>query len=113
MFIYIILTYHPITKFYNTVKNTFTNAFLMSIRHLPYTILMIVVSLVPLAVFFIPSAQLQSTILMVLFLLGFSTVAYSNSHFLVKIFDNYIPKEEEGEAQDDVSGKLTDSGEAL
>lgn len=108
LFIYI---YPVLAKFYNTVKNTFTNAFLMSIRHLPYTILMIVVSLVPLAVFFIPSAQLQSTILMVLFLLGFSTVAYSNSHFLVKIFDNYIPKEDE--SQDGVSRKLTDSGETL
>lgn len=110
LFIYI---YPVLAKFYNTVKNTFTNAFLMSIRHLPYTILMIVVSLVPLAVFFIPNAQLQSTVLMILFLLGFSAIAYSNSHFLVKIFDNYIPKEEEGEARDDVSGKLTDSGEAL
>ena len=108
LFIYI---YPVLSKFYNTVKNTFINAFLMSIRHLPYTILMIVVSLVPLAVFFIPSAQLQSTILMVLFLLGFSTVAYSNSHFLVKIFDNYIPKEDE--SQDGVSRKLTDSGETL
>ena len=110
LFIYI---YPVLAKFYNTVKNTFTDAFLMSIRHLPYTILMIVVSLVPLAVFFIPNAQLQSTVLLILFLLGFSAIAYCNSHFLVKIFDNYIPKEEEGEAQDDVSGKLTDSGEAL
>lgn len=110
LFIYI---YPVLAKFYNTVKNTFTNAFLMSIRHLPYTILMIVISLVPLAVFFIPNAQLQSTVLMILFLLGFSAIAYSNSHFLVKIFDNYIPKEEEDEAQDGISGKLTDSGETL
>ena len=89
LFIYI---YPVLAKFYNTVKNTFTNAFLMSIRHLPYTILMIVVSLVPLAVFFIPNAQLQSTVLLILFLLGFSAIAYCNSHFLGRIFGNYIPK---------------------
>lgn len=109
LFIYI---YPVLSKFYNTIKNTFINAFLMSIRHLPYTVLMIVVSLVPAAVFFIPNAQLQSTVLMILFLMGFSTVAYSNSHFLVKIFDNYISKEEE-ETDHEFSGELPDSGNSL
>ena len=34
IFLYI---YPVLAKFYNTIKNTFTNAFLMSIRHLPYS----------------------------------------------------------------------------
>lgn len=109
LFLYIMLftyIYPVLAKFYNTIKNTFTNAFLMSIRHLPYTFLMIVISLLPLAVFFIPSVQIQSTLIMLLVLLGFSTVAYINSRFLVKIFDNYIPKEEDEET----AGELTDSG---
>ena len=49
-FIYgIILLYiYPVlAKFYNTIKNTFSNAFLMSVRHLPYTFLMVVISLCP------------------------------------------------------------------
>ena len=37
VFLYI---YPVLAKFYNSVKNTFRNAFLMSIMHLPYTILM-------------------------------------------------------------------------
>lgn len=104
LFIYI---YPVLAKFYNSIRNTFTNAFLMSIRHLPYTLLMIVISVLPLAVFFIPSAQVQSTAIMLLILLGFSTVAYINSRFLVKIFDNYIPKEED--ENPNRSGELPDS----
>ena len=65
----------------------------MSIRHLPYTALMILISAAPALAFFIPSAQLQSTVILLLVLLGFSGIAYINSHFIVKIFDKYIPEE--------------------
>ena len=63
LFMYI---YPVLAKFYNTIKNTFTNAFLMSIRHLPYTALMILISAAPALAFFIPSAQLQSTVILLL-----------------------------------------------
>ena len=75
LFMYI---YPVLAKFYNTIKNTFTNAFLMSIRHLPYTALMILISAAPALAFFIPSAQLQSTVILLLVLLGFSGIAYIN-----------------------------------
>ena len=39
VFLYI---YPVLAKFYNTIKHTFINAFLMSIRHLPYTFVMLV-----------------------------------------------------------------------
>ena len=68
LFMYI---YPVLAKFYNTIKNTFTNAFLMSIRHLPYTALMILISAAPALAFFIPSAQLQSTVILLLVLLRF------------------------------------------
>ena len=87
IFLYI---YPVLAKFYNTIKNTFTNAFLMSIRHLPYTALMILVTAAPVLVFFIPSAQVQSMVILLLVLIGFSGIAYINSHFFVKIFDKYI-----------------------
>ena len=104
LFLYI---YPVLAKFYNTIKNTFVNAFLMAIRHLPYTFLMLVISLVPIAIFFIPSFQIQSIALMLFFLMGFAVVSYCNSKFLVKIFDNYVPKEED----EDNSDKLPDSGD--
>ena len=44
VFLYI---YPVLAKFYNSIKNTFRNAFLMSIMHLPYTILMALITIAP------------------------------------------------------------------
>lgn len=85
--------YPVLAKFYNSIKNTFLNAFLMAIRHLPYTVLMAVITLAPASVFLIQSFRVQSTVLMLLILMGFALEAFINGHFLVKIFDNYVPKE--------------------
>ena len=97
IFLYI---YPVLAKFYNTIKNTFTNAFLMSIRHLPYTLLMAVITLIPLAVFFVPNVRAQSLLFMVLILFGISLEAFINGHFLVKIFDNYITEDTDSENTD-------------
>ena len=104
IFMYI---YPVLAKFYNTIRNIFINAFLMSIRHLPYTVLMILVTAAPALVFFIPSAQVQSTMILLLILIGFSGVAYINSYFFVKIFDKYIP-EERAEGTQDTEGDHPD-----
>lgn len=88
--------YPVLAKFYNSIKNTFVNALLMSIRHLPYTVLMIIVTALPFVLFFfVPSSEVQSAVLLVCVLIGCSLVAYINSYFFVKIFDKYIPEEEE------------------
>ena len=89
IFLYI---YPVLAKFYNTIKNTFTNAFLMSIRHLPYTALMV-----------------QSMVILLLVLIGFSGIAYINSHFFVKIFDKYIPEETSEPNPDSVVDHSLDS----
>lgn len=99
MLVYLYI-YPVLAKFYNTIKRTFINAFLMSIRHLPYSILMIVISLVPFAILFIPSFRVQSFLIMLFILMGGATIAYINSCFLVKIFDKYIPEEEKEDAED-------------
>lgn len=101
--------YPLLAKFYNTVKNTFVNAFLMSLRHLPYTLLMIVFSALPFAILFIPSANIQSLLFVLALLLGFATVAYCKSYFLVKIFDKYIPQEETEETPSENTEELPDS----
>lgn len=93
--ILLLYIYPVLAKFYNSIKNTFNNAFLMSIRHLPYTVLMLVISALPIIPFFVPNAQLQSTTVMLIVLLGFALVACCNSFFFRKIFDHYIPQEEE------------------
>ena len=76
-----------LAQFDNTVKNTIKNAFLLSIRHLPYTVAMIVIAAIPVALIWFSPA------LLLLVLIMFSVVAYINSKFFNKIFVLYMPKE--------------------
>lgn len=95
----ILLYLYPIlAKFYNSVKNTFTNAILMAIRHLPYTFIMLLICALPLLIFFVPSLQIQMTLILLVILFGMAVIAYLNSFFLVKIFDKYIPENSEENA---------------
>ena len=95
----ILLYLYPIlAKFYNSVKNTFTNAILMAIPHLPYTIIGLIVYPLPRRIFFVPSLQMQMTLILLLLLFGMAVIAYLNSFFLVKIFDKYIPENSEEDA---------------
>ena len=91
--------YPVLAKFYNSIKNTFRNAILMSVRHLPFTVLMIIVSICPVLVFYIQSARAQSMLLLLLIMVGFALVAYINSFFFVKIFDRYIIQEPEEKSE--------------
>lgn len=91
--------YPVLAKFYNSIKNTFRNAILMSVRHLPYTVLMIIVSICPVLVFHIQSARAQSMLFPLLIMVGFALVAYINSFFFVKIFDRYIIQEPEEKSE--------------
>lgn len=94
IYVIILLYLYPVlAKFYNSVKNTFKNALLMGIRHLPYTFLMLAVCASPLLILFIPSFQVQMFLILVLILIGPALAAYCNSHFFVRIFDKYIPEE--------------------
>ena len=72
------------------------NAVLMSVRHLPYTVLMAVICACPvLLVSFAPTFKVQATIILICLVIGGAVVAYCNSFFLVKIFENYIPENAE------------------
>lgn len=96
-----LLTYiYPVlSKFYNTVKRTILNAFLMSVRHFPYTLLMLAITAAPVVIMFVvPNAFAYG--LLFYFLLGFSVIAYINSIFFVKIFDKYIPEDTEEETNE-------------
>ena len=98
--------YPILSKFYNTIRGTLQNAILMAIRHLPYTIIMLVIAALPFAGFFMaPSARFQATVLMLMFFVGGAVVAYLNSIFLVKIFDKYIPEETAAPADETISNE--------
>ena len=94
LYVMILLYVYPLlAKFYNSVKNTFKNAILMAIRHLPYTILMLLICACPILILFIPSFQIQMSLIMLVILFGPAVIAYGNSHFFVRMFDKYIPEE--------------------
>lgn len=78
-----------LAQFDNTVVNTVKNAFLISIRHLPYTFLMLLISAIPVALIWFSPA------LLLLVLIMFSATAYINSKFYNRIFALYMPKEED------------------
>ena len=93
VFLYI---YPVLAKFYNSTRNTFINAVLMSVRHLPYTVLMAAICACPaVLVSFAPTFKVQATIVLICLVIGGAVVAYCNSFFLDKIFQNYIPKNTE------------------
>ena len=96
-FILFLYVYPVLARFYNTIKNTIKNALFMAIRHLPYTVVMVLIAVCPLLLLLVKSYQIQSTLFVLFLLMGFALIAYCNSYFLAKIFDNYMPKEESGQ----------------
>lgn len=90
LFLYLmVLTYifPMLSRFENSVKRTFKNALFMSIRHLPWSILLVIITL--------GIAFLSVTYFSVLLLLGYGLIAFINSYIFVHIFQNYMPKEQE------------------
>lgn len=86
-----------LAKFDNSIKNTFKNALLISIRHLPFTLLLIVIPVIAAVLMYFVSQLL----VLILFIL-FSLLAFISSYIYVKIFANYIPEEVPEEDAEDI-----------
>ena len=87
--------YPVLAKFDNTIRNTLLNSLMMAVSHLPYTLVMLFITVAPfLVLYFTPVPRIQSLLLLFLFLFGGALIAYANSCFFVKIFDKYIPAED-------------------
>ena len=90
IFVFSIMYVFPIaSKFENTVKNTMINSILISIQHLPQTIVMTLVNLSPIILIFMLS-DYWGQILFFYTVIGFAVIAYINSIFFNKIFKQYI-----------------------
>lgn len=85
-----------LATFDNTIKQTFKNSLLMSIRHLPKTVIMFILTALSLLLVGFVVALLPFW-----FLAGFSLLAFINSIILRKIFQIYMPPEEN---DDDFTG---------
>lgn len=81
---------HPlIAMFENTTRQMLKNAFLLSFANLPVTITVAVLNLLPLLIlYFHTAAFLAAGVIWVM--LGFSTIAYVNSIFLNRIFNQLM-----------------------
>jgi len=91
-FIYVYV-FPLLAQFDNTVRNTIRNAFVISIKHFPYTIMFIAFTVLPFILIYFVNTALIS------FFIMFSLAAYINAISLNKIFIQYMPKEEK--ANDD------------
>lgn len=94
-----------LAKFDNTVFNTIKNAFLISVANLPRTLLMLAVIVGSVVLTFL-SAQTIAIGMLVWIMVGFALIAFINAHFLVKVFDRYIPQEEENSAEPVIDGSV-------
>lgn len=101
--------YPILSRFYNTTKNTFRNALFMSIRHLPYTVIILIIAIGPPVILLFASAKIMSFGILFYMLMGFAVVAYVQSILFVKIFANYMPKEEEEPENDAPEHKEIDT----
>lgn len=85
----IIYVFPIISKFENTIKNTMINAILISIQNLPYTLIMLIVSLLPIGCLILFS-NYWGQIIFFDTVIAYGIVAYINSILLNKVLSKYI-----------------------
>ena len=75
-----------IARYENPLKNTFKNAFLLSIGRLPFTALLVLIHAVPVVIPLLHTYLLAYGVLF-WFLVGFSAVSWMSSKILRKVFE--------------------------
>lgn len=89
-------TFPILAQFENSIRNILRNAMLMSISHLPFTLIILILDLIPIVLFWVfPYYFFLSIPAWLLF--GFSVIAWINSKLFVRIFAKFIPSEEDEE----------------
>lgn len=83
-----------LARFDNTVKNTFKNALIMAVRHLPSTIAIVILHGLPLLLA-LASIQVFIRGILVVLLFTVSILAYFQSKLFSRVFSNYYPKEQD------------------
>lgn len=97
VFILMLTMLYPVqAQFSNTIKDTFKNALLLAISHLPYTFIMLLLNTLPVLLFLL---WMDAFLFMIPFyvFIGFSAVCFLNCFFLKKIFRPYLPEEKAAE----------------
>ena len=90
--------YPLLAKFENSIKRTLQLAFILSIRHLPTTILLVAITAIPIVFLFIPH-EIVIAVLFLMGVLGFAAQAMAQAFLYRKVFDQYIPQNEETKSE--------------
>ena len=77
------------STFENTVKNTLKNALLMGIGHFPWTLIILLITLLPIILIVLLGKTAGSVVYVMLFI-GFAVLAYLNSYIFNHIFKKYM-----------------------
>lgn len=96
-----------LARFYNPIKTTLKNALLMAVRHLPYTILMVAITAGFLFITFLNYTSLAYSLL-IWIVIGFALIIFINSYFFRKIFDCYMPSEEQEQKISELSSESSE-----
>lgn len=88
-----IYVYPLLAQFNNTVKGYLRAAFGLALKHLPYSIMFLLLTAMPVAAALLIPGVLEWEILICL-MIGFSGMVYINSCFFSVIFNKYIEEEE-------------------
>lgn len=75
-------------RFENTIINTIKNAFILSLRHLPFTVAVIMATVMPI-VLTVWMVQLRPIMIFLWIFLGSSLIALADSYVFVNIFKYY------------------------
>lgn len=85
---------YPLTaQFENTIKGTIKNAVIIAISNLPTSVLVLILSLLPVIVFLVATEFFLRTLILWL-AIGFALIAYCNTALLRRVFRKYFPDEE-------------------
>lgn len=95
-----------LARFDNTVKNTVKNSLIMAVRHLPSTIVIVLIHGLPLLLAFVSLQAFVKGILVVL-VFTVSILAYFESKLFSRVFSHYYPKNEDYDFEHYSRGGLT------
>ncbi len=97
----LLYVYPVLAKFDNPTKRTLIVAFTLSIRHWPTTVILAIIAAIPIVAMTIPN-EIVISFMFLMLIFGFSAVAMAQAFFLRKVFDQYIPVEQ----NDNISGEV-------
>ena len=85
-------------RFANTIRNTVKNAMYMAVCHFPFTVIMLVLNLIPVLCILLGTTTMAMAT-PIYIVAGFALTARINAVFLNRIFRKYIPEEERTEKE--------------